>query len=82
MQETKTSDENMFVTPETRTAPLLTEAEIKVPTEVYSRIVGYLRPVQNWNAGKRQEFADRKPFNLNGLQEPRAVLTAPNEVTE
>ena len=28
-------------------------------TEVYSRIVGYFRPVQNWNEGKKQEFSDR-----------------------
>jgi anaerobic ribonucleoside-triphosphate reductase len=34
----------------------------KVPCEVYSRIVGYLRPVQNWNKGKRQEFYDRKVY--------------------
>lgn len=36
--------------------------EKKVPCEVYSRIVGYLRPVQNWNKGKKQEFHDRKPY--------------------
>ncbi len=30
--------------------------------EVYSRIVGYLRPVQNWNEGKSQEFKERKTF--------------------
>ena len=34
----------------------------KVPCEVYSRIVGYLRPIQSWNAGKKQEFKDRKLF--------------------
>ncbi|MEM4724055.1 MAG: anaerobic ribonucleoside-triphosphate reductase [Candidatus Hadarchaeum sp.] len=34
----------------------------RVPCEVYSRIVGYLRPVQNWNKGKQQEFAERKPY--------------------
>ena len=33
------------------------------PTEVYSRITGYYRPVQNWNDGKRQEFRDRKEYN-------------------
>jgi hypothetical protein len=33
-----------------------------MPTEVYSRVVGYFRPVQNWNAGKKEEFKDRKPF--------------------
>jgi len=31
-------------------------------TEVYSRIVGYFRPVQNWNRGKKQEFVDRKEY--------------------
>ena len=31
-------------------------------TEVYSRITGYYRPVQNWNAGKTQEYADRKEY--------------------
>ena len=35
----------------------------KIPCEVYSRIVGYLRPVQNWNAGKQQEFRERKKFD-------------------
>ncbi|MGD8369711.1 MAG: ribonucleoside triphosphate reductase, partial [Desulfobacterales bacterium] len=31
-------------------------------TEVYSRVVGYLRPVKQWNDGKRAEFEDRKTF--------------------
>ncbi|MBQ2230740.1 MAG: ribonucleoside triphosphate reductase, partial [Oscillospiraceae bacterium] len=31
-------------------------------TEVYSRITGYYRPVQNWNDGKAQEFKDRKVY--------------------
>jgi len=31
---------------------------------VYSRVVGYLRPVQNWNKGKREgEFPERKEYN-------------------
>lgn len=30
--------------------------------EVYSRVVGYLRPVEQWNAGKQKEFKDRVPF--------------------
>ena len=33
-------------------------------TEVYSRITGYSRPVQNWNDGKAQEFKDRKVYNI------------------
>ncbi|HDM22189.1 MAG TPA: ribonucleoside triphosphate reductase, partial [Methanomicrobia archaeon] len=31
-------------------------------TEVYSRVVGYLRPVKNWNKGKKEEFRQRKEF--------------------
>ena len=34
-------------------------------TEVYSRITGYYRPVQNWNDGKAQEFQDRKVYNID-----------------
>jgi len=34
----------------------------KKPTEVYSRVVGYLRPVSNWNLGKQSEFSERKVF--------------------
>ena len=30
--------------------------------EVYSRVVGYLRPVMQWNNGKQAEFHDRKTF--------------------
>ncbi len=33
-------------------------------TEVYSRITGYYRPVQNWNAGKTQEYKHRKTYNI------------------
>lgn len=33
-------------------------------TEVYSRITGYYRPVQNWNDGKLQEFEDRKEYDI------------------
>ena len=34
------------------------------PAEVYSRITGYYRPVQNWNDGKSQEFKDRKVYDV------------------
>ena len=33
-------------------------------TEVYSRITGYYRPVQNWNDGKTQEYKDRKEYDI------------------
>ncbi|MEQ8201350.1 MAG: ribonucleoside triphosphate reductase [Syntrophomonadaceae bacterium] len=40
------------------------EAEGKITCcEVYSRVVGYLRPVDQWNAGKQEEFRERKTFD-------------------
>ena len=32
--------------------------------EVYSRVVGYIRPMQQWNKGKKQEFLDRQEFKI------------------
>ncbi len=43
---------------------------LAMPCEVYSRVVGYYRPVQDWHEGKRQEFADRKMISL----QPRECL--------
>ena len=43
---------------------------VKQPCEVYSRIVGYLRPVSQWNFGKQQEFRDRKEFNVKKIKLP------------
>ena len=47
-------------------------------TEVYSRITGYYRPVQNWNDGKAQEFKDRKVYDVahSTLKHPRAAAAA------
>ncbi|MFA5258169.1 MAG: ribonucleoside triphosphate reductase [Opitutales bacterium] len=51
-------------------------------SEVYSRVVGYLRPVAQWNAGKQAEFAQRKPFKVpaevpsKDQAEPAAVKQA------
>ncbi len=35
-----------------------------IPTEIYSRIVGYFRPVSNWNEGKKEEFKERKEYKV------------------
>lgn len=35
----------------------------KTKCEVYSRVVGYIRPVSNWNDSKQAEFVDRKKFD-------------------
>jgi len=37
---------------------------IEQPCEVYSRVVGYIRPVQQWHVGKREEFKERKVFKI------------------
>lgn len=37
---------------------------VEQPCEVYSRIVGYLRPVQQWHKGKQEEFRLRKVFKI------------------
>jgi len=37
-----------------------TEKVLAVKAEVYSRVVGYYRPVQDWNEGKREEFRERR----------------------
>jgi len=44
-----------------------------VPCEVYSRIVGYLRPVDAWNAAKQQEFEDRVTYNWQAGGESDAL---------
>ena len=39
--------------------------ETIVPTEIYSRVVGYYRPVGQWNKGKQSEFGDRVTYEVN-----------------
>ncbi len=47
-------------------------SKCNAPTEVYSRVVGYFRPVQNWNAGKQEEFSERKEYS-----EQKAIARIP-----
>lgn len=51
----------------------VSEPRKRVACEVYSRIVGYLRPVQAWNEGKQQEFAERKTYAF-----PESVSNSPD----
>ena len=48
-------------------------------TEVYSRITGYYRPVQNWNDGKSQEYKDRKVYNVGTSVLKSTVNAVPAE---
>ena len=34
-------------------------------TEIYSRVCGYFRPVQDWNKGKKEEFRNRKVYKAD-----------------
>jgi len=54
-------------------------------TEVYSRITGYYRPVQNWNDGKLQEYANRREYNMkdSSLKRPvSSIVTLTNQESE
>ena len=52
------------------------EERKRIPCEVYSRIVGYFRPIRNWNKGKRREFMDRKVYNLSKEQLHKVAVNA------
>jgi len=63
--------------------------ECGATTEVYSRITGYYRPVQNWNDGKAQEYKERKLYDIGtsvlthqGVKNPEAIPAALPAVEE
>ena len=39
--------------------------QIKVPAEIWSRVVGYFRPISQYNKGKKEEFAERKTLKYD-----------------
>jgi ribonucleoside-triphosphate reductase len=44
--------------------PRTTDDKRQVPCDVYSRIVGYITPVGQWNTGKQREMRDRKVYRV------------------
>lgn len=50
-------------------------------TEVYSRITGYYRPVKNWNAGKSQEYMDRRTYTFSRITTDYAAAKSKNGVS-
>jgi len=42
---------------------------LKIPCEIYSRVVGYYRPTNQWNPGKQEEFKERKEYKMNNDSE-------------
>jgi ribonucleoside-triphosphate reductase len=53
------------------------QCTIKQPCEVYSRVVGYIRPVQQWHKGKQKEYEERKEF-----ASPEQIKDVLEKVTE
>ena len=49
-------------------------------TEVWARITGYYRPVQNWNDGKAQEFKDRKTYDISTSELKKKASKKKSEV--
>lgn len=54
-------------------------------SEVYSRVTGFYRPVQNWNKGKKSEYKDRKEYNVSkslGIKNLKNETTAMSNISE
>ena len=69
--------EHGYITGEQFTCPICGKK-----TEVYSRITGYYRPVQNWNDGKTQEYKDRKEYDIVRALNGAAAKVVEEEVKE
>lgn len=48
---------------------------LKIRTEVYSRVSGYFRPVNQWNRGKQEEFSQRKFAQITERDEEELICT-------
>ena len=45
------------------------QKELKVQAEIYSRVAGYFRPVNQWNKGKQEEFSQRLEYRMDTVIE-------------
>jgi len=52
----------------------MTQTREPCKCDVYSRVVGYFRPVNNWNKGKRQEYDERKAFIVESVKKSQQSL--------
>ena len=64
---------NVVVKPDFSTMSNDEKEKYRTKCEVYSRIVGYLRPVDQWNDGKQTEFEDRVVFKPDTQKKEKAV---------
>ncbi len=68
-----------YITGEVETCPTCGK-----PTEIWSRITGYYRPIQNWNDGKAQEYKERKEYEIETsvLKKTQAKIVDEHQVPE
>lgn len=59
-----------FVNKDGETITVTVEDSERQPAEIWSRVMGYLRPVSGWNLGKKSEFAERKYYSEKTIQPP------------
>ena len=59
-----TREEGTFSQEENLPKEEMSRQNLRTRCEVYSRVVGFLTPVSQWNKGKLEEFKDRKPFRI------------------
>lgn len=45
----------------------------KIPCEIYSRIVGYFRPLEQWNPAQKEQFHDRIVFEIQENQKKESA---------
>jgi anaerobic ribonucleoside-triphosphate reductase len=53
-----------FLKKQRRSSNMDKKKKCTAKTEVYSRVVGFFRPVQEWNDGKKEEYKERKEYNI------------------
>lgn len=65
--------EHGYIFGEHKHCPKCAEIGQTTDCEVFSRIVGYIRPVDQWNDGKQEEFSERKLFDTNGIYKTQQI---------
>lgn len=59
-----------FVNNDGETITVTVEDDSRQPCEIWSRVIGYYRPKQEFNIGKKAEFAERKYYSEKTIQPP------------
>ncbi|MBN2820871.1 MAG: ribonucleoside triphosphate reductase [Bacteroidales bacterium] len=68
-----------YIFGEHHVCPKCKAQNIEQECTVFSRIVGYMRPVKQWNAGKQEEYKERSLFDTNGIEKTSDIAKVPEE---